>query len=146
MALSSYFEPSLGLKKSLLTSGPQLCSTENCLPYQNWSYWTDDWEFWPSVVGTGLVCRRDQALKENAGISELSATANGSLAQGTVPERVGEESMPWPSQASRHQDGAPDVERERWVPRIREHQGGGVSELVRKGTWGGEMYRFQGKG
>lgn len=45
-------------------------------------------------VGTGLVCRRDQALKGNAGTSELSAAANGSLAQGTVPEAVGEESMP----------------------------------------------------
>lgn len=57
--------------------------------------------------------RRDPALGGRAGAAGLSAASGGLLARETEPEAVGEESVPWPSQASRHQDGAPGLERER---------------------------------
>lgn len=77
-------------------------------------------------VGTGTVCRGYEVLKDNEGISGLPGAASRSLARGTVPEAVGEELVSWPSQESRHQDGATALEREWWVPRVREHLGRGL--------------------
>lgn len=77
-------------------------------------------------LGTGTVCRRYEVLKDSEGISGLPAAASRSLARGTVPEAVGEELVSWPSQVSRHQDGATGLEREWWVPRVRGHQGRGL--------------------
>lgn len=87
-------EPSLGLKKGLLIPRSPLPSKEHFLPYQNWSYRTDNGNVDRLCVGTGIVWRRDPVLEGNAGISELSAAIGTALARETAPEAVGEESVP----------------------------------------------------